>query len=74
MIVMKNYTSLNKLIFANALILLSLLGEAQLSTVSLPPKRAHHALVYDEEKKRIMLFGGSTPVDNGNSGIFFNDS
>src|SRR5688572_7621022 len=38
-----------------------------------PPKRAHHALIYDESKKQVMLFGGSTPVDGGNSAIFLND-
>jgi hypothetical protein len=27
-----------------------------------PPRRAHHSLVYDETNKRVMLWGGSTPL------------
>ncbi|HEU4861658.1 MAG TPA: kelch repeat-containing protein, partial [Chitinophagaceae bacterium] len=38
-----------------------------------PPVRAHHSLVYDEESKTILLTGGSTPLDGGNSFKFFND-
>jgi hypothetical protein len=39
-----------------------------------PPRRAHHSLVYDEVNKRVLLRGGSTPVDGGNSFVFFNDT
>lgn len=38
-----------------------------------PPKRAHHGLVYDESAGRIIMTSGSTPVQGGNAGIFFND-
>jgi len=40
---------------------------------SVPEKRAHHALVYDEKNGRILLTAGSTPVDGGKSFIFYND-
>ncbi len=39
-----------------------------------PNMRAHHALAYDEKNKIIIMTAGSTPVDGGNSGIFFNDN
>jgi hypothetical protein len=38
-----------------------------------PPLRAHHALVYDEANKVVLLTAGSTPVDGGSSFTFFND-
>ena len=38
-----------------------------------PPKRGHHSLVYDETRRRVLLTGGSTPVDGGRSFVFFND-
>lgn len=38
-----------------------------------PPKRAHHALVYDEARNRVILAGGSTPVDGGQSFRFYDD-
>ena len=38
-----------------------------------PQKRAHHALVYDETRQRVLLTGGSTPTDSGRSFSFFND-
>ena len=40
---------------------------------SIPGVRAHHSLVYDEEAKAIILTGGSTPLDGGNSFKFYND-
>jgi hypothetical protein len=40
---------------------------------TLPPLRAHHSLVYDEANKRVMLWGGSTPLEGGRSFAFFND-
>ena len=38
-----------------------------------PPKRAHHSLVYDEANQLVIMTGGSTPLDGGNSGMMFND-
>ena len=38
-----------------------------------PPLRAHHALVYDEEEKRVLLTGGSTPIEGGQRFIIYND-
>jgi tetratricopeptide (TPR) repeat protein len=40
---------------------------------AMPPKRAHHELVYDEGNNKIILTAGSTPVDSGKSYRFFND-
>jgi tetratricopeptide (TPR) repeat protein len=40
---------------------------------STPYKRAHHELVYDETNKSILMVGGSTPLNNGQRGKFFND-
>ena len=39
----------------------------------LPPVRAHHSLVYDEQAKAILLTGGSTPLNGGSSFKFYND-
>jgi hypothetical protein len=36
-----------------------------------PPKRAHHALVYDGQ--RVLLTGGNVPTDGGKSNSSFND-
>lgn len=33
----------------------------------IPGKRGHHAVIYDQSKKKIILIGGSTPLDGGNS-------
>jgi hypothetical protein len=44
-----------------------------LAQSSVPPRRAHHSLVYDEANKRVVLWGGSTPLDGGRSFAFFND-
>lgn len=38
-----------------------------------PPKRAHHALVYDAQRQRVLLTGGNSPVANGESSTSFND-
>lgn len=40
----------------------------------IPPRRAHHALVYDMANKCIRMTGGSTPVEGGRSFEFFNDN
>ncbi|MBX3114394.1 MAG: hypothetical protein KF836_07485 [Fimbriimonadaceae bacterium] len=38
-----------------------------------PRVRAHHDLVYDEASKNILLFGGSTPLEDGKSFEFYNE-
>jgi hypothetical protein len=38
-----------------------------------PPKRAHHALVYDGQRQRVLLTGGNVPVAGGASNASFND-
>jgi hypothetical protein len=38
-----------------------------------PPKRAHHALVYDGHRQRVLLTGGNTPVASGEAATSFND-
>lgn len=58
------------LLAATAALLLLPLAHAQSSS---PPRRAHHALVYDPANQRILLSGGSTPVDGGSRFVFFND-
>ena len=68
---MKYYINLNKFFLILIFFLHGLWVCSQQSMV--PPKRAHHALIYDDSKKQVMLFGGSTPVDGGNSAIFLND-
>jgi hypothetical protein len=44
-----------------------------LTGASIPPKRAHHQLVYDEKNNLVLLTGGSTPIDSGKSFSLFND-
>lgn len=38
-----------------------------------PYQRAHHEMVYDENNKSVLLIGGSTPLNGGQSFRFFND-
>lgn len=38
-----------------------------------PFQRAHHELVYDGNSKSVLLIGGSTPLNGGQSFRFFND-
>lgn len=40
----------------------------------LPPRRAHHALVYDELNNCVLMTAGSTPLNGGSSFNFFDDS
>jgi hypothetical protein len=40
---------------------------------SSPPRRAHHSLVYDEANRRVLLWGGSSPFENGDCCGMFND-
>ena len=44
-----------------------------LSQSATPARRAHHSLVFDDASKRVLLTGGSTPVDGGRTFTFFND-
>ena len=44
-----------------------------ISTYSIPDKRAHHEMVYDEAGKSIVMISGSTPLNGGQSFKFFND-
>ncbi|MBC7872864.1 MAG: hypothetical protein H7Y01_02650 [Ferruginibacter sp.] len=44
-----------------------------LQQAGLPPKRAHHELVYDEAGKTIIMTAGSTPLNGGQSFAFYND-
>ena len=57
-------------LFASALIPAASIALAQPTT---PPRRAHHTMFYDEDAKRILLTGGSTPLDGGQRFEFFND-
>jgi len=38
-----------------------------------PPVRAHHSVFYDDAGKRVLLTGGSTPLDGGQRFEMFND-
>ncbi len=38
-----------------------------------PTRRAHHEMLYDETGKSVLLIGGSTPINGGQSAIFLND-
>jgi hypothetical protein len=58
---------------ASALLLLTLFAVDVRAQSDGPPRRAHHALVYDEVKEKIVLTAGSTPHDGGNRFEFFND-
>ncbi len=51
----------------------ALLATGQENAKTPPPKRAHHALVYDGSTRTIVMCGGSTPLDGGDSSRFFDD-
>jgi hypothetical protein len=53
------------------LIFLSAFVYAQQNLV--PPVRAHHSIIYNEETRSIWLAGGSTPLDGGNSFKVYDD-
>jgi Galactose oxidase, central domain len=57
-------------LFGLALIASAASAQAQPET---PPRRAHHALAFDAARQRVLLHGGSTPADGGESSEFFND-
>jgi hypothetical protein len=40
---------------------------------NIPGKRAHHALVFDEGLQKVILTGGSTPLNGGSSFLFYDD-
>jgi hypothetical protein len=48
-------------------------GAAGGAQAELPTRRAHHALEYDQGSQRVLLTGGSTPVDGGARFVFMND-
>jgi len=48
-------------------------GVPQSGDTLVPPRRAHHALAYDEASRRVLLTGGSTPLDGGQRFELFND-
>jgi hypothetical protein len=52
---------------------LVVLASAAAAQPTLPPVRAHHSVFYDEVGKRILLTGGSTPLDGGQRFDMFND-
>ena len=58
-------------------IALCLVAVSSLSTLPMqepsPPARAHHALAYDPQARRVVLTAGSTPRDSGRSFEFFAD-
>ena len=59
----------NVIIRDNAGNLIQVLGPASAT----PPSRAHHALVYHAAMGRVLLLGGSTPLDGGSRFRFFDD-
>jgi len=61
------------LILLTGAVLLPASTTAAQTTTRTPPRRAHHALVYDEARERVLLTGGSTPLDGGQRFAFFND-
>ena len=46
---------------------------ASIAAAQSPPKRAHHAIVYDDANSRVLVTGGSSPYENGNCCAMFND-
>ena len=38
-----------------------------------PPRRAHHALVYDGQRQCVLLTGGNVPIADGKASASFND-
>lgn len=58
------------------LLALSVTGASLVSRTTqpdVPPRRAHHSMAYDEARQRVILTGGSTPIDDGRSFGFLND-
>ena len=49
------------------------IGSSAAAQPDRPQKRAHHAVIYDETRQRVLLTAGSTPVDSGRGFVFFND-
>jgi hypothetical protein len=49
------------------------LSSSVVAQATAPPKRAHHAMVYDEARNRVVVTGGSSPFDDGNCCAMFND-
>ena len=40
---------------------------------NIPGKRAHHSLIYDDALGKVILTGGSTPLNGGSSFVFYDD-
>lgn len=51
----------------------AMLSSGQEEAKTTPPKRAHHALAYDGSTQTIVMVGGSTSLDGGDSSRFFDD-
>jgi hypothetical protein len=58
---------------ATALSALAISSVASAQQPDAPPRRAHHAVIYDEGRQRVLLTGGSTPLEGGQRFEFFND-
>lgn len=54
-------------------LLLLLLFACMATRADTPDVRAHHALVYDEQRQQVLLAGGSSPRDGGQRFEFFDD-
>lgn len=54
-------------------IMVLLLCAWTLARADTPDVRAHHALVYDEQRQQVLLAGGSSPRDGGSRFEFFDD-
>jgi hypothetical protein len=61
------------LLTASAVAMVQVIGPASGPRPAMPPRRAHHALAYDEARERVVLTGGSTPTEGGEASEFFND-
>jgi len=44
-----------------------------LASDATPPRRAHHALVYDAARRAVLLTAGSTPLEQGKRFVFYDD-
>lgn len=49
------------------------LGTVELADTARPPRRAHHSMIYDAPNRRVLLTGGSTPIDSGRRFVLFDD-
>jgi N-acetylneuraminic acid mutarotase len=68
----RRYASANFIFILVGLSIVSHDAFAQ-DSMRIPPKRAHHALVYDELNRSVLMTFGSTPLNGGQSFAFYND-